>query len=540
MTSVPVTTYVELTVRCENLQKEDVSAKFNPTCIFFNKSGKLGFWLEVGRTEKILDSSSPRWTKKFLLKYRFERRLEMRFDVLDTDSETSKLSYQDPLGSVECSLGEVMAGQNGGFSRPLERGGVMFVHAEEISANKNMVTFTLEGRNLDKKDFFGKSDPFFEISSMLTNDSTMVYRSEVIPKCLNPCWQQVEMDSRRLCNSDFQRTLRVDVYDEDSDKSRDLIGTFTTTLERLLKGPGPENEYKCINEKKKKKDSKYQHSGIVSLTQIHSVRHYSFLDFIFGGLQLNFTVAIDFTVSNGQPSHPSSLHYNGSDDIPNQYVTAIQAVGTIIQEYDTDKVFPSFGFGAKVPPNNQVSHEFFLSLDPSRPSCAGLEGILEAYQTALNCVQLYGPTNFCPLIRQVAKIAEQHREGISNYFVLLIITDGLITDFEETKALLRSVSMLPLSIIIVGVGDEDFSEMKTLDGDHAEPRVDSRDIVQFVELRRFLLPDGGWSHELLAKSVLAEVPGQVTAWMKIAGFTPKERLQMSLSQNTEKQPVNGE
>ena len=100
--------------------------------------------------------------------------------------------------------------------------------------------------------------------------------------------------------------------------------------------------------------------------------------------------------------------------------------------------------------------------------------------------------------------------------------------------------MLPLSIIIVGVGDEDFSEMKTLDGDHAEPRVDSRDIVQFVELRRFLLPDGGWSHELLAKSVLAEVPGQVTAWMKIAGFTPKERLQMSLSQNTEKQPVNGE
>jgi len=257
----------------------------------------------------------------------------------------------------------------------------------------------------------------------------------------------------------------------------------------------------------------------------HSVRCYSFLDYIYGGLQLNFTVAIDFTGSNGRPSDPSSLHYNGAGGRPNQYVTAIQAVGTIIQDYDSDKMFPSLGFGAKVPPTNQVSHEFFLSLDPSRPYCAGLGGILEAYQTALNCVQLYGPTNFCPIIRHVATFAEAYRQDPSNYFVLLIITDGLITDFEETKALLRNVSMLPMSIIIVGVGDEDFSEMEELDGDDAKPRSGTRDIVQFVELRRFLLPSGGWSHELLAQSVLAEVPGQVTSWMRSAGFIPRERPQ---------------
>jgi len=187
-------------------------------------------------------------------------------------------------------------------------------------------------------------------------------------------------------------------------------------------------------------------------------------------------------------------------------------------------MFPSLGFGAKVPPNNKVSHEFFLSLDPSRPFCAGLQGIQEAYQSALNCVELYGPTNFCPIIKHVAKFAEAYRQDPSNYFVLLIITDGLITDFEETKALLRSVSMLPMSIIIIGVGDEDFSEMEELDGDDVKPRTGSRDIVQFVELRKFLLPAGGWSHELLAKSVLAEVPGQLTAWMKNAGFTPRQRV----------------
>ena len=531
MTSFPGTaslsTDVELSVRCENLRNEDVLSKSDPTCVLFSRDQKSGIWLEIGRTEKILDSLSPRWAKKFLLQYRFEERQELRFDVYDIDSERAKLSDHDPLGSVKCSLGEVMAGQSRGFSRTLKRGGEMFVHAEEVSDNNNLVTFTLQGKDLDKKDFFGKSDPFFEISrvNIESNDFTIVHRSEVIQNSLNPTWRQVELETRRLCNSDFQRTLKVDVYDKDSDGSHDWIGSFTTTLERLLQGPGPNNEYQCINEKKKKKKgSKYQHSGIVSLTQIHSVRCFSFLDFIYGGLQLNFTVAIDFTGSNGHPSHPSSLHYNGPSGRPNQYVTAIQAVGTIIQDYDSDKMFPSLGFGAKVPPNNKVSHEFFLSLDPSRPFCAGLQGIQEAYQSALNCVELYGPTNFCPIIKHVAKFAEAYRQDPSNYFVLLIITDGLITDFEETKALLRSVSMLPMSIIIIGVGDEDFSEMEELDGDDVKPRTGSRDIVQFVELRKFLLPAGGWSHELLAKSVLAEVPGQLTAWMKNAGFTPRQRV----------------
>ena len=80
-----------------------------------------------------------------------------------------------------------------------------------------------------------------------------------------------------------------------------------------------------------------------------------------------------------------------------------------------------------------------------------------------------------------------------------------------------------MSIIIVGVGDEDFSEMEELDGDEEKRSKDSRDIVQFVELRKFLLPGGGWSKHMLGLSVLAEVPGQVTAWMKASGFTPRGR-----------------
>ena len=52
-----------------------------------------------------------------------------------------------------------------------------------------------------------------------------------------------------------------------------------------------------------------------------------------------------------------------------------------------------------------------------------------------------------------------------------------------------------MSIIIVGVGDEDFSTMEALDSDdkllRANGRVATRDIVQFVELRKFLMGPGG-------------------------------------------------
>lgn len=51
------------------------------------------------------------------------------------------------------------------------------------------------------------------------------------------------------------------------------------------------------------------------------------------GCQINFTVGIDFTGSNGNPRSPSSLHYIDPFK-PNEYTTALIAVGEICQDYD--------------------------------------------------------------------------------------------------------------------------------------------------------------------------------------------------------------
>ena len=516
--------------RCEKLADTDMLSKSDPLCVLFvhgkaGARGGQGEWLEYGRTELINDSLSPAWQKKFILDYKFEERQLLKFAVYDMDSESSRLTDHDFLGSVEATLGEIVSVQSKGFSRRLGgRGGTMHVVSEELSGNKEVVRLNFSAKNLDKKDFFGKSDPYMEIGrSTECNQYTIVHRTEVIKSNLNPTWKPFQLEVRALCNGDYHRDLKLSVYDWDMDGSHDYIGSFHTTLDRLKSGQSSENVYECINEKKQqKKGSKYKNSGTVILNSISIETVPSFLDYIQGGTQVNFTVAVDFTGSNGNPQSPQSLHYKDPSGRPNQYVTAIRSVGEIVQDYDSDKMFPALGFGARVPPTGQVSHEFFLTLTDS-PFCAGIDGLLSAYYNSLYNVQLYGPTNFSPVINHVAKFAQAYLSDPSNYFVLLIITDGIITDLEETKRSIINASKFPLSIIIVGVGSEDFSAMDELDSDDSLLRsgslVAQRDIVQFVELRKFL-SGGSWSKEALAKDVLAEIPAQLKGWMKLNGFQP--------------------
>jgi len=97
-----------------------------------------------------------------------------------------------------------------------------------------------------------------------------------------------------------------------------------------------------------------------------------------------------------------------------------------------------------------------------------------------------------------------------------MLTDGEITDMEATINQIKKVSILPMSIIIVGVGTGTFEMMKELDDD--EGKLFTRDCVQFVKFHDYF----GKPHEL-AKDVLAEVPNQLLGFMKSKKILPKKR-----------------
>ncbi|CAG6021074.1 unnamed protein product [Menidia menidia] len=397
---------------------------------------------------------------------------------------------------------------------------------------QDIATMQLCANKLDKKDFFGKSDPFLVFyRSNEDGTFTICHKTEVIKNTLNPVWQPFTIPVRALCNGDYDRTVKVDVYDWDRDGRHDFIGEFTTSYRELSRGQNQFNVYEVLNPKKKGKKKKYINSGTVTLLSFKVDSEYTFVDFIRGGTQLNFTVAIDFTASNGNPSQPTSLHYMSPYQM-NAYAMALKAVGEIIQDYDSDKLFPAYGFGAKLPPDGKISHAFPLSGDGDNPNCVGIEGVLEAYFQSLRTVQLYGPTNFAPVINKVANCAAEITDG-SQYFVLLMITDGVISDMVQTKEAVVNAASLPLSIIIVGVGPAEFDAMEELDGDEvrvsSRGRLAERDIVQFVPFRDYIDRSGNQvlSMARLAKDVLAEIPDQLLSFMKSRGVEPRPALSSS-------------
>ena len=159
---------------------------------------------------------------------------------------------------------------------------------------------------------------------------------------------------------------------------------------------------------------------------------------------------------------------------------------------------------------NRASHCFALNGNIFDPEVDGMDGVIEAYKNALQNVNLYGPTNFAPIIELINDMAESEHVDQTNqkYNILLIITDGIINDMQKTIDQIVRGSSLPLSIIIVGVGNDDFESMDILDADEV-PLYSMRykknmeaDIVQFVPFREFK-----HNPAELAKQTLEEVPG---------------------------------
>ncbi|KAJ7945613.1 Protein BONZAI like [Quillaja saponaria] len=530
---------IELSFAASGLRDRDVVSKSDPMMVIYTK-GRNGALEEVGRTEVVLNTLDPTWITKHILTYHFEVVQILVFRVYDVDTQFHnveakmlKLDEQQFLGEATCALSEIITKSDSSLtlglghkkesvaSTPSQNYGKLTVHAEECISSKTTTEIILRGSDLESRDLFSKSDPFLVISKVVEGGAQIpVCKTEVVKNDLKPIWKPLFLNIQQVGSKDSP--LIIECFNFNSNGNHDLMGKVQKSLADLenLHVSGKGENFFLPTAVEHDHHNKVLKSQLFVDKFAENVQH-TFLDYLAGGFELNFMVAIDFTASNGNSRLPDSLHYMDPSGRPNAYQRAILDVGEVLQFYDSDKRFPAWGFGAR-PIDGPVSHCFNLNGSSNYCEVEGIQGIMMAYTSALLNVSLAGPTLFGHVISNAALIASQSlANGGRKYFVLLIITDGVVTDLQETKDAIVKASDLPLSILIVGVGGADFKEMEILDADKGERlesstgRVASRDIVQFVPFR-----DVQSGEVSVVQALVAELPTQFLTYMRSRNIQP--------------------
>jgi Copine len=414
-------------------------------------------------------------------------------------------------------------------------------------------------------------DTVLEISKPEWSGWIVVHRSPPVKGSLNPVYDTAYISLEDLCGRRDKSDSGKDYYDEPfhisvyafkGDK-RTLIGIAETTLRHLLtnSGRGSTNEtvddegsLQMEEEAPKKevvkrielklqrslqklkeagriivlKASLYSEDGaeffheekipseidIASLDALqplpvpHQAIAEQFSKYIANGCQIDFCVAIDFTSSNGNPAHIDSNHRHDGNSL-NDYEETITVIGAALEKYNETNEYTVWGFGAKF--GGVVRHIF--QCGPSA-TVKGVDGILSAYQSVFaSDLIMSGPTVFTQVMQTAAAKAKRNHDTIRQnprYTVLLVITDGIMDNFDETVERLNVYSAMPLSVIFVGVGRSDFAMMYQLCQSRSEP---SRSIATFLEFRQHQQ-----NASSLGEAALCNIPIQLCQYMQLQGL----------------------
>lgn len=216
-------------------------------------------------------------------------------------------------------------------------------------------------------------------------------------------------------------------------------------------------------------------------------------------------VGIDYTKSNtwtGARSFGGRSLHALVDGVMNPYQTVIQTLGETLAVFDDDGQIPVFGFGDKTTQDRSV---FPLNANDVAPELPGFDAILSCYAATTPSIRLDGPTSFAPIINRAMDLVLEGEHG--TFTILVIITDGAVTDEEATREAIVRACNVPMTILVVGVGDGPWEAMEEFDNELPERAFDNLTFVAFDDVMRTY--DG--SLVVFAEEALRETPTQYKA-----------------------------
>lgn len=364
-------------------------------------------FVELGETERIEKSCKPQWLKPIWIDYTYGTKLYFQVKVLrHSNSKGHKV-----VGSALFEVSNVLGSNNTKVKR-FPNGGVVMAYLRVIPPYNHAI-FRFRLRTMTLKlptNVFGSkrfTDTMLELARLKESAAAgkswvAIYRSTPVLESELPSWDEAEVQLD--AEEDLTWPIRFLVWDK---KRKYLIGSVVTTLHQVMDSLiqddfEGESERDLVLAKKGKEVGRLRvvKARVVSSKQVEAevsshnfdykpssprqptrtasliARELSFRDFGNAGGGINFSVAVDFTGTNGDPRKTESLHYVLDCESNNDYQEVIQEVGTAVVQLssDTPTECNIWGFGAKF--GNEVKHIFQCGT----PVVEGVDGLLEAYR----------------------------------------------------------------------------------------------------------------------------------------------------------------
>ena len=500
---------VSLSIEIKNV---DISSEHRVELITKEENKGISRSKSVGFTErkaKNPDDNTIIFQQFFTIPYYFEKQQLLEFRVYFNNNENEL---------IQTSLGSIMGGRGQTLKKKLSNGEDIFIKGNELkkSSKEIVLDIKIQGNNL-----VGTK-----------------YRYSVVNRGTDQ-----KPDNKKLYDSEV-KGVNKNTFDKNQ------IVFLSCKIPLMYLNPGGERNDNLISIEfsdiiHRREIGNYQgyfsniknsnHLEIVLFNNIKAIinckieSHPTFISYLRSGINIGLTIGIDFTGSNGHYKDPPSLHYLGGG--LNNYESAIRSCGDIVSAYDKEQSFPVFAFGFKFINESLNNFEgkytdfnYPINCNTENPAIKYIDGVLQEYRNFITKIHLAGPTYFSPMINDlIFEVEREIEEGqLYNYHIIMILTDGMIDDMAETKDSLVAASFLPISVIIIGIGNGDFTKMDILDAD-VSPLYDStgrkadRDLVQFVPYNQFKN-----NPQQLAEQVLEEIPRQVVEYFQHKGIEPNE------------------
>ncbi|CAI5441283.1 unnamed protein product [Caenorhabditis angaria] len=499
-------------------------------------------WTKVGYSSPVRFSRNIEFPNKFTYPYIFEKTQLIKVVVARChENDKASCSDDDILASTIFKVDELIGSFGLQLRQSLDRvstisntlGGAQRSSAEylggiiisaEMPEKEQPIVVQFHGKSLDRKDFlWDETAVFFRVYRLEEgkDDDSLIflYESEAIKNHSHPQWSEFRLDTQDAADN-RNRLLEIWVMYRDVDGKEGYIGKFLTTYAKMKYGPGNDNVYNVINDVKKAAKKSYEHSGKMELVKFTDVSFFSFLDYIVSGTQLHFEIGVDF-------SSPEPVHELDQRRFDGELHMAIRAIGSIIRDYTPNRLFAAFGIGAKIPPTFHESNEFFLNFTLD-PICRGLDGVMDSYRKAQTMVTSLKESKLSPVINYVTRMS--HRSGFRglHYHVLALFTRGEVTDLKDIQQAINAASDAPLSILIIGMGDYDFTSLQKL---CAKKKDGKRECCQFIHLKTLLNgADAPWKNKSrIAETALKSVPNHMVQFMHNANIAAKPPIQVCRS-----------